>query len=89
LTRGSRGRTIGKTFPRILAQAAQYTNTHHHETAAMVATFTSIPQDVIEHMTRTPSGTVLDAGMLQPIIDAAFKYKVIPHPFPATEMIGG
>jgi NitT/TauT family transport system substrate-binding protein len=78
-----------RRFARILAQAAQYTNAHHRETAAMVAKFTSIPQDVIEHMTRTPSGTVLDAGMLQPIIDAAFKYKVIPRTFPATEMIGG
>lgn len=78
-----------RRFARILAQAAQYTNAHHHETAAMVAKFTSIPQDVIEHMTRTPSGTVLDTGMLQPIIDAAFKYKVIPRTFPATEMIGG
>jgi NitT/TauT family transport system substrate-binding protein len=77
-----------RRFARILAQAAQYTNTHHRETAAMVAKFTSIPQDVIEHMTRTPSATALDAAMLQPIIDAALKYKVIARGFAATEMIG-
>ena len=77
-----------REFARIVMQAAQYTNTHHHETAAMVAKFTSIPQDVIEHMTRTPSATSLNASMLQPIIDAALKYKVITRGFAATEMIG-
>jgi NitT/TauT family transport system substrate-binding protein len=77
-----------RQFARILADAARYTNAHHHETAALVAQFTSIPLPVIEHMTRTPSGTVLDPEQLQPIIDAAVKYKVLAHGFPATEMIG-
>jgi len=78
-----------RTFARILATAAQYTNTHPSDTAAMVAQFTSIPLDVIQHMTRTPSGTALDPTLLQPIIDAAVKYKVLARGFSASEMIGG
>jgi NitT/TauT family transport system substrate-binding protein len=44
-----------REFARIVTEAAQYTNGHHNETAAMVAQFTSIPLNVIQHMTRTPS----------------------------------
>jgi NitT/TauT family transport system substrate-binding protein len=78
-----------REFAAILATAAQYTNAHHRETAAMVSKFTSIPLTEVEHMTRTPSGTKLDASLLQPVIDAAVKYKVLPAGFPASEMIGG
>ena len=80
---------VAREFARIVTQAAQYTNAHHHETAAMVAQFTSIPVDVIEHMQRTPSATtMLEPSLLQPVIDAALKYKIIPSGFPAAEMIG-
>jgi NitT/TauT family transport system substrate-binding protein len=78
-----------RDFARILAEAARYTNAHHHETAAMVAQFTSIPLNVIEHMNRTPSGTSLDPALLQTVIDAAVKYKAIPAGFPAADMIAG
>jgi NitT/TauT family transport system substrate-binding protein len=79
---------LARQFARILATAAQYTNAHHSETAAMVAQFTSIPLAEIEHMTRTPSGTTLDPSLLQPIVDAAVRYKVLTQGFPAKEMIG-
>jgi NitT/TauT family transport system substrate-binding protein len=78
-----------REFARIVTEAARYTNAHHHETAAMVAQFTSIPLGVIEHMNRTPSGTSLDPALLQAVIDAAVKYKVLAGGFPASEMIGG
>ncbi len=77
-----------RAFAQIVTTAAAYTNAHHDETAAMVAQFTSIPLPVVQEMTRTPSGTKLDADQLQPIIDAAVKYKVLPHGFAAAEMIG-
>jgi NitT/TauT family transport system substrate-binding protein len=78
-----------RAFAQIVTEAAEYTNAHHDETAAMVSQFTSIPLAVVQQMTRTPSGTKLDPGQLQPIIDAAVKYKVLPHGFAAAEMIGG
>jgi NitT/TauT family transport system substrate-binding protein len=79
---------LARTFARILATAAQYTNAHHAETAAMVAQFTSIPLSEIAHMTRTPAGTTLDPSLLQPIVDAAVRYKVLSAGFSAKEMIG-
>jgi hypothetical protein len=34
------------------------------------------------------SGTSLDPKLIQPLIDAAAKYKVIPQAFPATALLG-
>ena len=76
-----------RDFSRILAIAATYTNAHHAETAPWVSQFTSIPLPVVQNMVRTPSGTVLDATWLQPIIDAALKYKILNKGFPANELI--
>ena len=78
-----------RAFAHIVTEAASYTNAHHHETAAMVAQFTSSPLSVIEHMNRTPSGTSLDPALLQAVIDAAVKYKVLASGFPASGLTGG
>ena len=76
-----------RDFARILATAATYTNAHHAETAPWVSQFTSIPLPVVQNMVRTPSGTTLDSTWLQPIIDAAVKYKILTKGFPASELI--
>jgi NitT/TauT family transport system substrate-binding protein len=69
------------------AQAAAYTNTHHAETVAMLAAYAHLEPAVIGAMTRTTSALHLDPKDLQPVIDAAAKYKVIPKAFPAAELM--
>lgn len=78
-----------RAFTRITYQAAEYTNTHHEQTAEMMASITKIPLDVFRKMARVESATSSDPTLLQPLIDAAAKYKQIPHAFPAKNMYYG
>lgn len=74
-------------FTRVLYEAAAYTNKHHSETAAMMAEVDKIPVATIEHMPRVDGATLLNPAAFQPIIDAAAKFHLIPHGFPAREML--
>jgi ABC-type nitrate/sulfonate/bicarbonate transport system substrate-binding protein len=74
-------------FARILETAAAYTNSHHAETAPMIADITGIALTTIEHMVRTNCATSLNPNEIQPVIDAAAKYGAIPQPFPARELL--
>jgi NitT/TauT family transport system substrate-binding protein len=74
-------------FTRVLYEAAAYTNKHHAETAAMMADVDKIPVDTIAHMPRVDGATSLNPAAFQPIIDDAAKFHLIPHGFPAREML--
>ena len=75
-----------KKWVRVTYETAAYTNTHHAETAQMMSEVTKIPLSVFLKMTRAEDGTANDPGLLQPLIEAAAKYKNIPRAFPAKEM---
>jgi len=75
-----------KTFARVTYEAAAYTNTHHAETAPMMAEITKIPLPVIQKMARVDSATSAEADLIQPLIDVAAKYKQLPRAFPAKEL---
>lgn len=77
---------VVKAFARVCAAAGTYTNAHHDETAPMMATFTGIDPALIAHMTRTVSGTVLNASLIQPVIDVSYKYKALKSAFKAQEL---
>ena len=74
-------------FTRVLYEAAAYTNKHHAETAAMMADVDKIPVATIQNMPRVDGATALVPAAFQPIIDAAAKFHMIPHGFPAREML--
>jgi NitT/TauT family transport system substrate-binding protein len=74
-------------FTRALYAAAAYTNKHHDETAAMMADATKMPLATISRMPRVDGATSLDPAEFQPIIDAAAKFHLIAHGFPAREMM--
>jgi NitT/TauT family transport system substrate-binding protein len=78
---------VVKTFARVVAAAAAYTNAHHDETAPLLADFSSIPADTIAHMTRVTNGTGVSAAQIQPVLDAAVKFGNVKHAFPAAELI--
>jgi ABC-type nitrate/sulfonate/bicarbonate transport system substrate-binding protein len=78
---------VVKTFARVVAQAAAYTNAHHAETAPLIADLSGIPVATIEHMTRVTDGTTLNPALLQPVIDAAAKYGAIKRAYRAQELI--
>ena len=75
-------------FVKVLYESAAYTNKHHEETAAMMADVAKFPVATVQHMPRTDGATSLDPAQYQSVIDAAAKFKLIPHGFPAREMLG-
>ena len=74
-----------RKFVRTTYEAAAYTNAHHAETAAMMADITKIPLATIQKMTRVDGATSSDPGLIQPAIETAARYKILPRAFPAKE----
>jgi NitT/TauT family transport system substrate-binding protein len=74
-------------FRHVMADSANYVNRHHAQTVDVVSRFTGIAPAVVGTMTRTPVGATLDPKMIQPLIEIAFKYKVIPAAFDARTLI--
>lgn len=73
-------------FVRVTYQSAAMTNPRKAETVPIMAKMTKIPADVYAKLTRGDGATTSDPGLLQPIIDMAVRYKVLPQAFPAKEM---
>lgn len=78
---------IVSKFARVMHEANLLANAHHAETAALLAEYLKGDPAIYAHMARVQFGEYLDPREIQPLIDAAAKYKAIEHPFPAREMI--
>lgn len=76
-----------RRFNEAYLQATRYVNTHAPETVPYAAELTKIEPAVMAKMRRSQNGTVLDAALLQPIIDAAVKYQTLPRAFSAREIL--
>ena len=74
-------------FATVMRTATLYANTHHAETAPLLAAFTGIEPAHVLAMKRVTCGEYLDPRDIQPAIDAAAKYKIIDKSFPAQELI--
>jgi len=65
---------LARRVAQALDDAARWANAHHTESAVTVAKGTGIPLDIVNRMTRVRFG-LLDARYVQPVLDAALKYK--------------
>lgn len=74
-------------FAKAMHESAVYNNAHLAQTVGLVASFTAIPAGVISRTVRSLDGEYLTARTIQPLIDFAAKYGMIPQPFPAEEII--
>ena len=74
-------------FAKAMHESALYNNAHMNETVPLVASFTGVPADVIAHSVRAIDGEYASPRYIQPLIDAAAKYGMIAHDFPAAEII--
>jgi NitT/TauT family transport system substrate-binding protein len=74
-------------FTGVITRAAAYANAHARELIPMISGFSHIPEDVLATMQIIQIAPTLDPALIQPIINAAAKYKVIPQAFPAKELI--
>jgi len=75
------------TFLRATQEAAAYIAAHDSEATALVAEFGGIDPATLTNIRHSERGIPIRPSDLQPVIDAAAKYKVIPKTFPAATMI--
>jgi NitT/TauT family transport system substrate-binding protein len=79
---------VCRRFAAAVREANAYANAHRPETAALLAPFSGMQLDTILHGGRdTFAATAIDAAEIQPVVDAAVKYKVLTTRFDAKDMI--
>jgi NitT/TauT family transport system substrate-binding protein len=74
-------------FGRAMRDANVYANTHHAETADMMAELNKVDPNTFRSMTRVKFAPYLVASMIQPLINIAVKYKIIEQAFDAQDLI--
>jgi NitT/TauT family transport system substrate-binding protein len=83
----AKNRDVIERFQRAIHESAVYVNAHHAETVNALAAFTGADPKLVARMPRATAGTVLDPVLVQPVIDAAVKYKAIAAAFDARTMV--
>jgi NitT/TauT family transport system substrate-binding protein len=83
----SANRDTAHRFTSAIYAAANWANTHTAESSVILAKYSKIDVATVAAMNRSPLGTSLTPDMLQPVIDLAYKYKVIDRPLKAAEII--
>jgi NitT/TauT family transport system substrate-binding protein len=78
-----------RRFREAMLAAAKWANHNHAASAQIFAANSSVPLAVIQSMRRATFAERLDAALLQPVINAAAKYKFIEKAFPAGEIVAG
>jgi NitT/TauT family transport system substrate-binding protein len=74
-------------FVKAMKESSAYVSDHAAETVDTMAKFTKLEPARIAKMNRIKYATSLDPKLIQPMIDACAKYKVIPAAFDAKDMI--
>ena len=64
-----------------------WANSHHDETARILATYSKINVETVRTMRRATLGTTLDPRLLQPVLDVAFKYGQLQKPTHAADLV--
>jgi len=80
-------RDVVARFAHVLGQAAAYTNAHLAETLPLFIAYSGMDAETATKMRHALIATTFDASDIQPVVDMAAKYKVIPHGLDAHEMI--
>jgi NitT/TauT family transport system substrate-binding protein len=74
-------------FSRAMRQSAAYVNGHQSETVDVLSKFTSVEASRISQMQRISYSVDLSPSLIQPVIEACARYKLIPTAFDARDMI--
>jgi NitT/TauT family transport system substrate-binding protein len=82
-------RDLVDKFLRATQEAAIYTAAHEREVAPVTAEYTGVDPASLLGAHHGGRGAVLVPADIQPIIDAAAKYKMIPKAFPASDLVCG
>lgn len=74
-------------FAKVMAVASAYANTHVPETLPLMVSFSGMDAHAAAIMHKTYTAPSFDPAQIQPVIDVAAKYKIIPKGFPARDML--
>jgi NitT/TauT family transport system substrate-binding protein len=74
-------------FAKVMAQASAYANTHIPETLPLMISFSGMDAHAAAIMHKTSTALSFDPSQIQPVIDVAAKYKIIPKTFSARDML--
>jgi ABC-type nitrate/sulfonate/bicarbonate transport system substrate-binding protein len=74
-------------FAKVMAQASAYANTHIAETLPLIVSFSGMDAHAAAIMHKTFTAPTFDPTQIQPVIDVAAKYKLIPKAFTARDML--
>lgn len=74
-------------FASAIERAAVWANAHPKDSSVMLAKFTKLDPAVAATMNRAVYATSLDPATIQPVLDNAVRYNMLPKPMNASEMI--
>ena len=77
-----------KRFADVIYETARWANSHHGESAPIVAKYTGLPLNVIQTMMRADFAESLRFTEVQPTLDAALKYGFIQKPMRTQDLLG-
>jgi hypothetical protein len=72
----------------VLTDAAKWANTHHTESAAIVARINKLNVETIRSETRPVYAEEIRVSEIQPQLDAGYKYGFLTRPVTASELLG-
>jgi NitT/TauT family transport system substrate-binding protein len=79
--------SVAKRLSDVIYDTARWANTHHDESAPILAKYTKIDLDVIRKMVRVGYATSFLPQQMQPVLDTAFTYGGLPRHISAGELI--
>ncbi len=74
-------------FTRTIYDSARWSNSHHSETAAILAKYGKFDVAVLGHMNRAIFATSLDPAQLQPVLTMMYKFGAIDKPLQANTIL--
>jgi len=76
-----------KRFASAIYETARWANAHRNESATILSGVTKVPVETIRAMNRASFATSLDAKLMQPVLDIAYRYRAIDKPVTAADLI--
>jgi NitT/TauT family transport system substrate-binding protein len=76
-----------KRLVQAVYETARWANANRDKTAAILAKYSKLPLERVQHMRRAEYATSLTTSLLQPVLDAGYTYKAIQRQVDAAALI--
>lgn len=76
-----------RRFVDVIYDTARWANTHHDDSAPILASVAKIPVTTVQGMTRSDFGTTLEPRLLDPVLAAMYKYHVIDRRLTSADIV--